>query len=63
VEGKVEGKAEDIVTVLKVSGVAITPRQEERISLCRDAALLSRWLVRALKVTTAAELFDEDAGA
>jgi hypothetical protein len=55
--GKTEGKAEDILTVLAVRGVAISGEAQTRITSCTDLAQLETWVWRAATVDTADQLF------
>lgn len=58
-EGTAIGKAEDILLILRTRGVSVGVTHEKRIRRCDDPAQLERWLVRALSVTAAKELFEE----
>ncbi len=57
-QGKADGKAEDIMTVLGARGIKVTAKVKRRIVACTDLAQLDQWLVRAVTVESAAELFD-----
>lgn len=69
-DGKVEGKAEGVaegmahgvLTVLAGRGIAIDDILRQRILKCQDQERLSRWLVRAARVKTAAEVVRENEG-
>ena len=56
-EGKAEGEAKAVVAVLSTRGVAVPTEVRERILACQDLAQLDRWIVRAVSVTSADELF------
>lgn len=56
-EIKAEGKADTILELLAIRGVAVRDDQAEQIRGCRDLQQLSEWLRRAATATTAAELF------
>jgi hypothetical protein len=45
---------------LDARGRAVSDEQRERIGSCEDRAVLSRWVRRAVTVTRAAELFDDE---
>jgi hypothetical protein len=51
-----EGKAESILVVLSQRGLVPTGEQQHRITSCTDAAVLDRWLKRALTVASINEL-------
>ncbi|SDH48792.1 hypothetical protein [Nonomuraea jiangxiensis] len=57
-EGMAEGEAMSVVKVLEQRGVPVTASVRERILACTDLELLESWLIRALKATSAEELFD-----
>jgi hypothetical protein len=58
-EGKVEGRAEAVITLLATREVALGHAERERILAERDLSRLERWLVQAMSCATAAELFRE----
>jgi flagellar biosynthesis/type III secretory pathway protein FliH len=58
-KGEAKGRAADILLVLKTRGVAVPPEIEQRIAACTDAAVLSRWLTRAVTAESAAEVLCE----
>ncbi|MER7490525.1 hypothetical protein ABTY20_32510 [Streptomyces sp. NPDC126497] len=62
-EGKAESKAEDILRVLNVRGLAIPDEVRERVAACTDLDSLTAWFDRALTITTAEDLFTEDPAA
>ncbi len=59
-EGRDQGKALAIVTVLRARGVDVDDDMQARIVSLRDSTLLDRLLVRAATVSSAAELFAEE---
>jgi len=61
-EGKAEGKADSILAVLAGRGLAVSPEVGVRIGACKDVATLDQWLLRALSVKNAEELFPTPAG-
>ena len=56
-QGKAEGKAEDLIKILKRRGMAVTDEQQRQIVACTDLSTLDRWLDRAFSVTAVDELF------
>jgi Uma2 family endonuclease len=58
-EGKAEGKAEDIVTLLVARGVSLDHRQRDLILAERDPARLERWFIRAMTCSSVAALLAE----
>jgi hypothetical protein len=56
-QGKVEGKAEDVLAVLEARELTLTQEQRERILGCKDTAELDRWLRRAVTIETVSDLF------
>jgi hypothetical protein len=56
-QGKAEGKAEDLIKILKRRGMAVTDDQQRQIVACTDLSTLDRWLDRAFSVTAVDELF------
>ncbi|GHH13607.1 hypothetical protein [Streptomyces lanatus] len=59
-EGKAEGKAEVILSVLEVRGVPVPDSVRERISSCNDLDRMDAWLKRSRTVERAEDLFAED---
>lgn len=59
VEGKAEGRAEGLITVLEARGLDLSTEQKARILACTDFAVLDRWLRRAVSIGTVEELFEE----
>ncbi|MFD4030214.1 hypothetical protein ACFWVP_06690 [Streptomyces sp. NPDC058637] len=58
-EGKAEGLAEAVVRVLERRGVSVSREVSDRVHGCTDTGVLDEWLVRALAVAEAEELFTE----
>lgn len=56
-EGKAEGKAEDILHALKVRGLVVSDDARERITGCTDLDTLTTWFDRSLTVSKAEDLF------
>jgi hypothetical protein len=57
-EGRAQGEAEAVLSVLEARGLAVSVAERERIAKCTDLALLDGWLRRAATVATAAEVLD-----
>lgn len=60
-EGKAEGKADAILSVLSAREIAVTDEIRARIVACTDLATLDRWLRRAATLKTAAAVVREPA--
>lgn len=61
IEGRAEGRAEDILRILDLRAIDIPESARERVNGCTDLELLGTWFDRALTVTTAEELFAAEA--
>jgi hypothetical protein len=59
-EGKAEGKAESVISVLEKRGVPIPQAARDRITSCTDLDTLTLWFDRSLTATTAEDLFAEE---
>ncbi|MGW5210508.1 hypothetical protein ACWEQO_04635 [Streptomyces sp. NPDC004051] len=59
-EGKAEGKAEDILRALQVRGLTVSDSVHERITTCTDLDTLTTWFDRSLTATTAEDVLAED---
>lgn len=59
VEQAVASTRENILAVLAARGIPVTGDDRARVMLCDDLALLQRWLVRALSVTSAGDVFTD----
>ena len=60
-EGKAEGKADAILSVLSAREIAVTDEIRAQILACTDLATLDRWLRRAATLKTAAAVVREPA--
>ncbi|MFF9685234.1 hypothetical protein [Streptomyces sp. NPDC014623] len=58
-EGKAEGKAEAVLTILERRGITVRDGVRSRILGCVDVETLDDWLGHALTAATAEELFTE----
>ncbi|MBF6180771.1 hypothetical protein [Nocardia otitidiscaviarum] len=56
-EGRAEGEAMAVLTVLEARGIPVSVEVRDRVLTCVDTARLEEWLRRAVTVTTAEELF------
>jgi hypothetical protein len=57
--GELEGRAADVLTVLRVRGVAVPDAARERILVERDPERLERWLEKAAVAPSVAEVLGE----
>lgn len=55
--GVARGVAKAVVIVLASRGVVLSDSDRERVYSCSDLALLDVWLIRAISVHSAEELF------
>ncbi|MEV6061803.1 hypothetical protein AB0L62_17525 [Nocardia asteroides] len=58
-QGRVEGRAEDVLLILRHRGVAVADDAVDRIRTCQDERQLATWLRMALDVSSTGELFGE----
>ena len=58
-EGRSESRASDVLTVLRVRGIAVPDAARERILAEKDEDRLERWLERAVVATSVAAVLDE----
>jgi hypothetical protein len=58
-EGRAQGKADAILTILGRRGLAPDANARSRLGNCTDLTTLDRWLERALAARSLAEVFDE----
>jgi len=58
-EGRAEEAARNLLTVLRVRGVAVPDVARERILAEKDPARLERWLEKAAVATSVADVLDE----
>jgi hypothetical protein len=56
-EGRVEGKAEAVLSVLGRRGLQVTDAQRTMVLACADVATLERWLDRAIVAERAEDVF------
>lgn len=56
-EGRAEGVAASVLTVLTGRGIELSAAQRTQLAECADLAQLEEWLQRALTATSANELF------
>ncbi|MFQ3560050.1 hypothetical protein QZN11_25045 [Streptomyces gramineus] len=56
-KGRAEGRAEDILRILDLRGVAVAEADRERVLACEDLDTLGVWFDRAVTATGAEELF------
>ena len=54
-----ETRAHDVLTVLRVRGIAVPDAARERILAAKDPAQLERWHERAILAVSVAEVFDD----
>lgn len=59
-KGRVKERAHSVLRVLEARGIPASDETRERITECTDLDILDQWMVRAVTVTTAEELFDEE---
>ncbi|MFE7480691.1 hypothetical protein [Streptomyces sp. NPDC057552] len=57
-EGRVESRGEGILRILAVRGVAVPDEARQRITDCKDLAVLDVWFERAVTAPTADAVFD-----
>ncbi|WP_055690060.1 hypothetical protein [Streptomyces prasinus] len=57
-QGHVQRAAEDVLLVLGQRGLEVSEEVRGRITECGDAELLRAWLVRAVVVSEAEEIFE-----
>jgi hypothetical protein len=58
-QGRTEGEARALLTVLRGRGIAVPDATRDRILAERDPSILERWLEKAGTAATLAELLDE----
>lgn len=59
-EGRAQGRAEDVLHILKVRGMDIPEAVRERVTGCDDLEILSHWLERAVTAPTAEDIFEDE---
>ena len=57
--GKLEGKAEAVLSVLAERGIVVSEEVRRRVLACREEAILAEWLRRAMVVRRGEELVGE----
>ena len=55
-EGKLEGKREDLLQFLKCAGITTTKTERARIEACTEVATLDTWISRVFGAKTAADV-------
>jgi hypothetical protein len=58
-KGRIEARAGDVLTVLRVRGIAVPDAARERILAQRDPSLLERWLEKAIVAASVGEVIDD----
>lgn len=58
-EGRTESKADDVLTVLRVRGIAVSDAVRERVLAEKDLARLGRWLERAAVATSIGDVIND----
>jgi hypothetical protein len=58
-KGQQEAARESIHLIMSVRGIVIDAAARVRIAACTDLAVLERWVVRAVTVVSASELFGD----
>ncbi|MFD9286952.1 hypothetical protein ACFWBV_01280 [Streptomyces sp. NPDC060030] len=59
-EGRAKGRAEDILRLLELRGIAVPVEARDKIAGCHDLHLLDRWFSHAVTATTAEDVFTEE---
>lgn len=60
-KGQAKGRVEDILVLLAIRGIGLTPRLRRRIHECTDLAQLDRWFRNAATAESIEAVFDEGA--
>jgi hypothetical protein len=58
-EGRTEARAKDLLTVLRVRGIAVPDGPRQRIQSEKDPEQLERWLEKAIVATSIADVIDD----
>jgi hypothetical protein len=58
-DARAEGRADALLTVLRVRGIAVTDVARERILAQKDLEQMKRWLEKATVASTIAEVIDD----
>ena len=53
------GEINAVLTILETRGIAVSPEQRQRIQQCSDLDTASRWVRKAVTLSSVDELFDE----
>jgi len=56
-EGKAEGEADALRTVLLARGFTVDPETDARIAACRDTVVLRAWITRAVSARALDDVF------
>ena len=60
-EGEAMGEAKALIKLAAARGIELTRDERDRIMSCLDPRVLDVWFTRALTVTTAREIFADEA--
>jgi hypothetical protein len=58
-EGRTEARAKDVLTVLRIRGIAVSDGARQRIQSQRDPEQLERWLEKAIVATSIGDVIDD----
>ena len=58
-DARAEARAKDVLTVLRVRGIAVPDGARQRIQSQRDPEQLERWLEKAIVATSIGDVIDE----
>ena len=58
---RAQGLAQGVLRALAVRGIEVSDEVRERIGACEDLELADTWLVRAMRVARAEDIFDDQA--
>jgi hypothetical protein len=61
-EGRAEARADDVLTVLRVRGIAVPDAARERILAQKDLEQLKRWHEKAIVASSIEEVIDDPEG-
>lgn len=59
-EGRAQQGVQDVLLVLEQRGLDVSDDVRGRITACDDPGVLRRWLARAVTVSTAEAIFEDD---
>lgn len=59
-EARAEARVKDVLTVLRVRGIALSEGARHRIEDQRDPAQLERWLEKAIVATSIKDVLDDE---